>query len=140
MSLDPESYMREIVDPTISDFRAHPASRRHAFLACVVTFHCIDYIRRKPKNLRNQFRKESAEFATVDRVAHALKHAKSDGEQPLNVTSVFARPPARAGVARAGLSRCGDSTGAVEIWNEDGSDLLRAVTKAVEFLRSKMHN
>jgi hypothetical protein len=75
MNKNAESYMREIVDPTIADFRDHPASRRHAFLACVVTFHCIDYIThpKKPQNLRHQFRKESLDFATVDRVAHACK-------------------------------------------------------------------
>ena len=31
MKSDAKSYMEEIVDPTIADFRDHPASRRHAF-------------------------------------------------------------------------------------------------------------
>ena len=140
--------MREIVDPTIADFRDHPASRRHAFLACVVTFHCIDYIThpKKPQNLRHRFRKESLDFATVERVAHAVKHVRSDGEskssqkqaRSLHVASIFARPPALAGVMQCGLSRLGDLQGGVEIWEEEGSNLFSAVTKAAEFLRSKM--
>ena len=145
MNAEAQSYMREIVDPTIADFRDHPASRRHAFLACAVTFHCIDYIARtdKSQNLRQRFRKENSDFATVDRVAHAFKHVesgspKSSENQPLHVASVFARPPALAGVMQCGLSAFGDLQGGVEIWNEDGSNLLSTVTKAAEFLRSKM--
>jgi hypothetical protein len=59
-----ESYMNEFVDPTISDFERHPTSRRHAFLACLVTFHCIDYLEhpKKSANVRNQFRKESRDL------------------------------------------------------------------------------
>src|SRR5258707_1283859 len=112
MKADAISYTNEIVDPTIADFRDHPVSRRHAFLACVATFHCIDYITPGSQNLRDQFRKENSDFATVDRVAHAFKHVrsgnpKSPQNQPLDVSLVFERPPGRAGVARAGLSRVG---------------------------------
>ena len=143
MNTDAASYIREIVEPTIADFRDHPASRRHAFLACVVTFHCIDYLTRRPQNLRNEYRRDSPDFAIVDRVAHAFKHERSGNpnspqNQPLHASSVFERPPATAGIAQCGLSRVGDSTGSVEIWSEEGSDLLRAVTNAAEFLRRKM--
>jgi hypothetical protein len=145
MNADAESYMREIVDPTIADFRDHSASQRRAFLACAATFHCIDYIALidKSQNLRQRFRKESSDFATVDRVAHAFKHVESGSpksyeNQPLRIASVFARPPALAGIMQCGLSRFGDLQGGVEIWNEDGTNLLRAVTMAADFLRSKM--
>jgi hypothetical protein len=82
----------------------------------------------------------------VDRVAHAFKHVKSDGDsksslkqnRSLHVASVFERPPALAGVMQCGLSRLGDLQGGVEIWEEDGSNLVSVVTKAAEFLRSKM--
>jgi hypothetical protein len=145
--VDAEAYMSEIVDRTINDFKEHQASRRHAFLACVATFHCIDYLAhpRKSANLRKKFRK-NPDFAIVDGVAHAFKHVKSDGnvtapqarEQPLRVTAVFSRPPARAGVMQAGLSRVGDPVGGVEIWGESGSDLLGVVMKAAEFLRTML--
>ncbi|MGY3618404.1 hypothetical protein [Bradyrhizobium sp. USDA 10063] len=138
ITADAEAYMREIVDPTIADFHAHPTSRRHAFLACVATYHCIDYIKRPPGNLRKQFRDECPDFGTVDRVAHAFKHTVTDGQKPLKVTSVFERPPAGAGVAQCGLSRVGDSIGGVEVWNESESDLIGAVTKAAEFLRGEI--
>lgn len=148
MDAKAELFMREIVEPTIIEFGDHPTSRRHAFLACLVTFHCIDYIAQpnSSRPLRQRFRKESPDFAIVDRVAHAFKHVKSDGDsksshtqnRPLHATSIFVRPPGRAGVMRAGLSRVGDSVGSVEIWDEEGSDLLSVVTKAAKFLRSKL--
>jgi hypothetical protein len=40
---DLERYLKDIVEPTIKDFKDNPASVRHAFLACVATFHAIDY-------------------------------------------------------------------------------------------------
>jgi hypothetical protein len=116
MNADAKSYIEEIVDPTIADFRDHPASRRHAFLACVVTFHCIDYIMhpKKSKNLRRLFRKENLDFATVDRVAHAVKHVRSDGDsksseiqtRSLHVTSIFERPPCVTNSTRWFGRRC----------------------------------
>ncbi len=41
---DLERYLKTVVDPTIDDFKKNPASVRHAFLACVATFHAIDYL------------------------------------------------------------------------------------------------
>ncbi|MCA6114646.1 hypothetical protein J6524_06895 [Bradyrhizobium sp. WSM 1738] len=143
MKANASAYLSEIVAPTIAEFRDDPSSRRRAFLACVATFHCIDYMAHRSQNLRDQFRKESKDFALVDRVAHAFKHARSGNpnsprNQPLHASLVFERPPARAGVAQSGLSRVGDSRGGVEIWSEAESDVLRAVTKAAEFLRGKI--
>ena len=34
-------FITEIVDPTVQEFVANPGSVRHAFLACVVTFHSL---------------------------------------------------------------------------------------------------
>ena len=72
---DMERYLNEIVEPTIEDFEKNRTSVRHAFLACVTTFHAIDYLAypRKARLLREKFRK-NVDFATVDRVAHAFKH------------------------------------------------------------------
>jgi hypothetical protein len=70
-------YLDEIVDPTIKDFESNPTSVRHAFLACVVAFHAIDYLAypRKSRGLRQKFGKESPEFSVIDHVAHAFKHS-----------------------------------------------------------------
>jgi hypothetical protein len=143
---DAELYMNEIVDPTIRNFEIdHPASRRHAFIACLVTFHCVDYLAypKSPGNLRDRFRKQSPDFAIVDRVAHVFKHIETGHpdapqNQPLTVTSVFERPPGMAGVMQAGVSYVGDEVGSVEIWGEDRPYVLHAVKRAAEFLRSKI--
>jgi hypothetical protein len=37
-------YLKDIVEPTIKDFEKNPSSVRHAFLACVATFHAVDYL------------------------------------------------------------------------------------------------
>ncbi len=39
-----DDYMAEMVDPTIADLEADPTNRRRGFLACVATFHGIDYL------------------------------------------------------------------------------------------------
>lgn len=138
------TYMKEIVDPTIKDFEQHQSSRRLAFIACLVTFHCVDYLAspKNKENLRNDLRQNS-DFAVVDRVAHAFKHTKAGHpsapkNQPLEVRAVFGRPPAIAGLMECGISQCGDSVGGVEIWGEDTPDLFRVVTRAAQFLSTKL--
>jgi hypothetical protein len=134
---DAVAYLDDFVEPTILDFQQHPASRRHAFIACVVTFHCIDYltpVRGERRKLREQFRRTSEDFSIVDRVAHAFKHMNSDWRQ-LHYKEVFERPPARSGVAQCGLSRAGDTDGRVQL--ADHSDLLQVVTSAALFLREQ---
>jgi hypothetical protein len=132
--------LEQIVVPTIADFEKCPSSLRHAFLACLVTFHTVDYIAhpKKAASCRNVFRKESEAFADVDRVAHAFKHVKlRNKNDPLSVEHVYSRPPALAGVAQCGISLCGDVSGGVALLGEDNADLLAIVKEAVEFLRTK---
>jgi hypothetical protein len=52
----------------------------------------------------------------------------------LEAAKVYERPPALAGRMMAGASKVGDRTGAVVV---DGHNLLRVVTGALRFLRSK---
>jgi hypothetical protein len=47
--MDARQYADVIVDPTIAEFESDPRAVRRAYLACVVTFHMIDYITR-PKD------------------------------------------------------------------------------------------
>jgi hypothetical protein len=140
-----DRYMTEIVEPTISDFEANPTSVRHAFLACVVTYHSIDYLTRpkRPASRRESFRQESPEFATVDRIAHAFKHVEAGHPQsahfqPLKAGDVIERPPAKWGIALWGLSRWGDAIGGVTIKNEHKRDLLEIVKGAAEFVRARI--
>ena len=42
--MTPEEYMRDIMQPTIKELIQNRTSKRHAFLACVVTYHMIDYL------------------------------------------------------------------------------------------------
>ena len=42
--MTPEEYMRDIMQPTIKDLVQNRTSKRHAFLACIVTYHMIDYL------------------------------------------------------------------------------------------------
>src|SRR5271165_6375857 len=144
---DLESYLDEIVEPTIADFEANPTSRRHAFLACVATFHSVDYLahpgKRKPNSLSQKFNKQSADFALVDRIAHAFKHvvsghAASPQKPPLKATEVIARPPGYWGTTMVwGLSRWGDAVGGVTLDEEREIDLLDVLKRTVVFLRTQ---
>lgn len=111
-------YLEELVEPTIKDFENNPISVRHAFLACVATFHTVDYLAREAgkssAHLRQVFNSESDDFALIDDVAHAFKHVsagKRDGPR-LVVSDVISRPPAKWGEAEWGLSRWDDAEGA----------------------------
>jgi hypothetical protein len=143
--MDANRFITEIVEPTISDFEANPASVRHAFLACVATFHSIDYLThpKKPAGRRKLFQEKSPEFAMVDRIANAFKHVQSGHDksahlQPLKAGDVIERPPAKWGKAVWDLSRWDDAIGGVTIKNEHGRDLLEIVKRAAEFVRASI--
>lgn len=142
--MDATQYADEIVDPTIADFEREPRSKRLAFLACVATFHMIDYIQNpaKPNARRKEYRRESSAFATVDRVAHAFKHVatgdpRSPTSEPLAIDQVIDRPPAIWGEMVWDLSRWDDEAGGVTIAGEHECDLLEELKEAAGFLRSK---
>jgi hypothetical protein len=132
-------YLGDIVEPTIKDFEEHPASVRHAFLACVAAFHAIDYLAfpKRSRGLRQKFRKQSPDFATVDDVAHAFKHVVAGNRRKpsLKAQQVIARPPARAGVMMVGFSQLGDPVGAVVLATDLSVNMLGVVTRAAQFLR-----
>jgi hypothetical protein len=139
-----EAYLMEMVEPTIAEFEKEPWSRRNAFLACVTTYHTIDYFPRPP--FRGTWRKyvqsRSPTFTLVDRVAHAFKHMQTGHVdnprlQPLAANQVYERPPAFAGTMMVGVSMIGDTRGGVAIVGENGSDILSAVQEALAFLRGE---
>jgi hypothetical protein len=142
--MDINRYMAEIVEPTIEEYAVHRKSRRHAFLACVVTFHSIDYLiyPKKPASRRDSFRKKSPQFATVDRAAHAFKHVQTGHERsadfpPLKVEDVEHPPPAGWSGLSLDLSNWGGAKG-VTLKNEDDRDLLEIVREAAEFIRAQI--
>ena len=137
--MSPQTYLELIVQPTVAEFEQDQSSVRRAFLACVAVFHTIDYMRpKKTGNLRKNFRDECGAFATIDRVAHAFKHVGSDGKAPLKASAVYGGPPALAGMAMAGRSLVGDTTGAVLIDGESGNNLIFAMREALDFLTKKL--
>jgi len=73
---DLERYLEEMVEPSLKDFEANPTSRRHAFLACVVIAHAVDYLEHPRRaNLRREaLKRRSQDFHLVDQIAHAFKH------------------------------------------------------------------
>jgi hypothetical protein len=141
-----ERYLETMVDPTINDLESNPTSIRHAFLACVVVFHSLDYLThpKSTKNRRFLFRKQSVDFAIVDRVAHAFKHVKAGhrddaDNQPLKAEAVVARPPMYYNKTGAyGLSRWDDAIGGVTLDNNRHLDLLSIVKRATAFIRSQI--
>ena len=134
-----DRYLEQIVDPTIADFKANPTSVRHAFLAAVAVFHAIDYL--DANSYRKKFREDSADFALVDRVAHAFKHVQTGNPadpnlQPLSAEGVIARPPAYYDVSGAwDLSCWDDPIGGVTIDDDRQLDVLLAIKRAAEFVR-----
>ena len=140
---DLEQYLADVVEPTIQDFVENPTSVRHAFLACVVTCHAVDYLAfpRKPQATRAKFRKESKDYKLVDLAGHAFKHVITGNrvKPDLRAKAVIRRPPAAVGDAIIGLSRVGDRTGGVTLKDDPTVDLLTVVKNAAAFLRSKIN-
>lgn len=140
--IDMLRYLDEIAEPAIKDFEENPTSVRHAFLACVATFHAIDYLaypRRRPATLRQQFGQRSPEFKIVDEVAHAFKHVVvGDRAKPrLKAAEVISRPPGFLDEMMLDLSRLDDPYGGVTLDSNRELDLLDVVRGAVKFLREE---
>src|SRR5271157_4425448 len=78
-----QQYLRDAAEPALRDFEKNPNSMRHAFQACVATYHAIDraVYPRKPGNLRKEWGARSVEFRIVDMIAHKFKHVMSDDEK-----------------------------------------------------------
>jgi hypothetical protein len=145
---DFERYLNEIVGPTVDDFSGKASSVRLGFLACVAIDHSVDYLalpgdrsrwngdehRANRRKLRRKFKGENEQFRLASEVANAFKHVKTISDRGLEAVEVYERPPALAGRMMVGLSLVGDTIGAVIV---DGHNLLRVVTEALHFLRSK---
>jgi hypothetical protein len=142
--MDAQCFITKIVIPTIEDFEANLTSQRHAYLACVATFHTVDYLAypKRPAGRRDLLRAQSPDFAIVESVALAFKHVETGNMKSasglLNVDDVIVRPAAVWGTMVWDLSRWDDSTGGITIRNKHEVDLLAVLRRAVQFLRDKI--
>jgi len=131
-------YLEEIVEPTVKDFEEHPASRRHAFLACVTVFHGVDYLvypkTSKRERLRGKFRGQSPDFAIVDDVSHAFRHVEAGKKPNLKSDNVISRP---GGLSTDGFSFFNVVKGRVVLSNDQSIGLLDTVKRAAAFLRKQ---
>ncbi len=138
--MDPGRYLEEIVRPTLEEYERDPTSVRRAFIACVVTFHTLDYL----GGSRQKFGQACPDFATVDRIAHAFKHVETGHpndtqKPPLTASDVIARPPAFFDVSFVwDLSRFDDPIGGVTLRSDTRIDLAQVLQRAYAFLDSKV--
>jgi hypothetical protein len=136
--MTPEEYMREIMEPTIKDLAQNRASKRHAFLACVVTYHTIDYLcgKRRKAVLRGEYRAQSPAFAAVDRIAHGRADAQPGPKRSaLRVAETPADSSAAFGEGNSEVNALGGAR-AVKLPGE-GADILAIVNQAADFLAKK---
>jgi hypothetical protein len=139
--VDLERYLAEHVEPVIADFERNPASVHHAFIACVVTFHAVDYLAhpKKPAILREKWKRESSAFKIVDQIAHAFKHVVS-GKNPtrsnLKAMDVVSTPGAFDAVA---FDPAAFDVGAVTLENDPSVNVLIVVKDAADFFRRQLN-
>jgi hypothetical protein len=127
-----KQYLKLIAEPTFEEFRRNPFSLRHAFLACVATYHAVDRAAypRSPRGLKQKWGHESLEFRLVDYVAHDFKHLASRREKV---------PAGRIPLSFAIYGRAGFNT---HSFNDVGQvenlrNLVFVVRDAIEFLHRK---
>ena len=149
--MTPADFAREIVIPTLEDFRADRTSRRWAYLSAIVVYHLRDYLAEalatltgEPKVDRRAVQAELARvdeavraalpspeaFDVVDAVAIGSKHALTRSSRGVTFAagSDWERPPAFADVMICDLSILDDETGGVKIPHGDVSfDVYDAV-------------
>jgi hypothetical protein len=136
---DLRQYLTDFVEPAIADFERNPASVRHAFMACVVTFHAVDYLAhpRRPAPLRQEWNRLSRAFAIVDDVAHAFKHMKAGNpaNPDLRAKQVVAMP---GGFHAAAFDGRAFDVGSVTLENEPDVNVLAVVQEAAAFIRAQL--
>jgi hypothetical protein len=113
--MTPAEYVNEIVVPTVRDARDCRQSRRHAYLACIVTFHMKDHLEKAGEtDVHQQMQTACPEhFDVVRSVCNGTKHVVLNRGHtiPFVLGSDYYRPPASAGVMECGVSFVGDTDG-----------------------------
>jgi hypothetical protein len=127
--------MRDIVIPTVREFREEPRCRRRAYLACIVTYHLRDYLEKAGEpnvGATMHLLGRNTPFDVVHSICISAKHSGHDPERrhkiPFSPGQDYDRPPAKWGEAKWGLSRWGDPVGGREIpIKGDGLDIYECV-------------
>jgi len=136
---DLRQYLRDFVEPAIADFETNPASVRHAFIACVVLFHSVDYLAhpQKPASLRQRWKRHSRAFFIVDDVAHAFKHVKTGNpaNPDLRAREVVSVP---AAFDVASFDAVAFDVGGVTLENDPSVNMLATVKEAAAFVRRQL--
>ncbi|GMV63184.1 MAG: hypothetical protein AMXMBFR74_23520 [Parvibaculum sp.] len=121
--MTPADYMREIVLPTLAEFREDRRTRRHAYLACIVAFHIKDHLKQAgEKHPEEKLRAVTGgAFDLVRSVCNGAKHVVADKSHATAFTAGrdVDRPPAVAGQMMVGLSFLGDAYGGRSIVTDD---------------------
>lgn len=134
--MTPADYVTEIVIPTVRECRDNRQSRRSAYLACIVTFHINDHLKRAGvTGVEEKMRTVcDSHFDLVRGVCNGTKHVATNLSHPIPFEAGrdYYRPPAFAGVMVAGLSMLGDTKGARIIrHNNMKFDLYGSVKKVL---------
>jgi hypothetical protein len=73
---DLAQYMELIVEPTFEEYKRNTTSVRHAYLACLVSYHAVDRAAYEAGPLAEQWRLESQDFMLIEEVAQHFKHGR----------------------------------------------------------------
>src|SRR4030095_3617626 len=109
--MTPAQYVDQIVIPTVREFRDNRRSRRHAYLACLVTFHIKDHLAKAGETrIETKMRtgRSPKAFDLVRAICNGTKHVETNGSHPhpiqFQAGTDYDRPPARASEMIVGLS------------------------------------
>jgi len=145
--MTPAEYVTEIVVPTVRECRDSRLSRRHAYLACIVTFHIKDHLKKAgvTASIENAMRSACPDdFDVVRAVCNGTKHVETNATHPVPFTAGedYDRPPAVLGEMVLGVSMLGDTVGARVLHHQDKNfDLYDSVKKIlVEFKNQFPHH
>lgn len=119
--MTPQEFMNEIVLPTVKDLAVNRRSRRHTYLAAIVTFHIKDHLQKTGEaGIESKVRAKCGDnFDLVRAICNGTKHVLTNETHsiPFSVGDDWDRPPAIAGQMLCGISRLGDTAGGREIGN-----------------------
>jgi hypothetical protein len=133
----PADYVNEIVVPTVREFRDDRRSRRHAYLACIVTFHVRDHLKKAGEQHPDKLMEAACkdEWKVVRAVCNGTKHVTSE---PFRVGQDWDVPQAMLGVFQLGVSYIGDAVGGREVALGVGSrDIYACVKRVLVSFRDK---